>query len=255
MKMFWCACARASAVVIVLLLSACGGSGSGDSSATPSPLAGVYGNSLDPVVVDASGRMIGEISLDTPPALGAVYIVFSGTAKADGNTWSSSDAVLGQHIVPFTGPPGNPTLTPTGLEGTFIPGESLTINILSPNLSPRVYTQAYPAYIDPVYKGASLNLIAGSYARESYGTAFTITPAGTITGTSQTGCAIAGSVTASDPAVNVYTISATLTGESCRGTSGKRYEFLAFLVSQPSHQIIGIANLDGTQGVLFGDRQ
>jgi hypothetical protein len=132
-------CMAAMATAIVLLLNACGGGGSGGISAVlPSPMAGVYGDQLAPVLVDAGGKMIGKITLETPPALGAVYVVFSGTIKTNAdNTWSSSDAVLGQHIVPLTGPPGDPTLTPIGLEGAFIPHESLTIRIQSAILSPR----------------------------------------------------------------------------------------------------------------------
>jgi hypothetical protein len=75
-----------------------------------------------------------------------------------------------------------------------------------------------------------------------------------IKGNSKAGCVIEGSVSVGDPTINVYNISATLTGETCEAPSGKRYDYLAFLISSPTQQIIGIANLDGRQGALFGDR-
>jgi hypothetical protein len=251
-------CVTAMAMASLLLLNACGGGGGGGTSAVqPSPLAGVYGDQLAPVLVDASGRMIGQQTLDTPPALGAVYVVFSGTVKANEDyAWSSNDAVLGQHIVPFTGPPGDPTLTPIGLDGSFVPGVSLTTNIHSAILSPRVLNPAtWPIFVDPVYKNASLSIAAGSYSSAGSGAAFTITPDGRIVGTSQTGCAIDGSVSVGNPSINVYNISATLTGASCAATSGKRYDFLAFLASEPKPRIIAVANFEGKQGGFSGDRQ
>ena len=199
----------------VLALAACGGGG-GDSAPAPAPTKaeGVYegrvsnnlGFQLAILENDQFYSLIG-----TTDSQG----VFRVQSLVEGRGTSSNGAITASNVREYVSDGQVRTGT---LNGTFIPKTSVAGTITSAGASLTFSSQASPTTNYNYDTPATLAEITGAWPGETFtgeGVNFTVSATGSVSGTSQLGCAFTGSVVPRSSGKNVYDVSITYGTANC----------------------------------------
>lgn len=174
---------------------------------------GLYvGNSAGPspyawMLVAADGSFIGTNS----SADSTRYDIFTGNAVVQEGAWSASSIRYGSYTTTAT----YANLGSANASGTFVPQTSAAGNLAVSGVA-SVGSQLAMDFNSKSRTPASLWIAGGSYVYPPYGTNLTIdTATGAVSGTIQTNCSLAGTLTVPSAKRNVYKLAGTLSGTSC----------------------------------------
>jgi hypothetical protein len=176
-------------------------------------LSGIYAGSANGasprafLIIAADGSFFGTNTNNA----GSRFDVFDGTATAQPAAWSAANARYGT----YTSAGLYATLGSANFTGGFTNAASATATLAITGVS-SVGNQLAVDYDTLSNTPASVWIASGLYTVPAEGQAIAIDSAsGSISGTFQSDCSIAGTLSVPSPSRNVYKVSATLSGLNC----------------------------------------
>jgi hypothetical protein len=193
------------------------------------------------MLVAADGSFVGY----NVNSLGTQTDLFTGTAVAQASSWSATNASFVK-ITSTATAPGTVNIT-----GSYSVATSATATLAVTGTTASGSHLAW-TYDSQSRNPSSLAIAGGLYVTPSLGQSVMINEAtGAVSGNFGTGCTISGTLSAPEPARNIYKMQATLTGSTCpyQGTA----QFLAVYDSLYSPQTLAFYGTptSGTQTLVW----